>query len=84
VPTGRRVQRVTLELDQGGWEFASARRWRSCRRRTSARTAAGATLVFAPQGTAGDQLRPKQRNLAAETTQFFAEAANLYVPVRGS
>ena len=84
LPTGpAATQRVTLELDQGGWEFVSARAVEILPTPGLGENRSGATLVFAPQGAPLIHLRPKQRNLAAEATQFFAEAANLYVPGPG-
>ena len=84
LPTGpAATQRVTIELDQGGWEFVSARAAEILPTPGLGENRSGATLVFVPQGTPMIQLRPKQRNLAAEATQFFAEAANLYVPGPG-
>jgi hypothetical protein len=84
LPTGpAATQRVTLELDQGGWEFASPMAMQILPTPGLGDNRSGATLVLAPQGAPVIQLQPKRRNLAAETTQYFTEAANLYVPGPG-
>jgi hypothetical protein len=84
LPTGpAATQRVTIELDQGGWEFVSPRAVQILPTPGLGENRSGATLVLSPQGAPVIQLQPKRRNLAAETTQFFAEAANLYVPGPG-
>jgi hypothetical protein len=84
LPTGpAATQRVTLELDQGGWEFVSPMAVQILPTPGLGDNRSGATLVLAPQSAPVIQLQPKRRNLAAEATQFFTEAANLYVPGPG-
>ena len=84
LPTGpAATQRVTLELDQGGWEFVSPMAVQILPTAGLRENHSGATLVLAPQGIAIIRLQPKHRDIAAEVTQFFAEAANLYVPGPG-
>ncbi len=89
LPTGPAVtQRLTIELDQAGWEFVSPMAMLVLRTdygsaEPGAAGKSGATLVLAPHTAAYVQLRPRQRDLATEATQFFAETANLYVPGPG-
>ncbi|HVS54595.1 MAG TPA: hypothetical protein VHD62_19725 [Opitutaceae bacterium] len=84
LPTGPAgVQRVTIELDQGGWEFVSPMAAEILPTAGLPENRSGATLVLAPHTAPAIQLQPKRRDLAAEATQFFAEAANLYVPGPG-
>ncbi|HWA24504.1 MAG TPA: hypothetical protein VG734_02435 [Lacunisphaera sp.] len=84
LPTGpAATQRVTLELDQGGWEFVSPMAVQILPTPGLGEDRSGATLVLAPQGAAVIKLQPRRRNVAAEATQFFAEVVNLYVPGPG-
>jgi hypothetical protein len=77
------AQRITIELDQGGWEFASATAVQVLPTPGLGEGRSGATLILAPQGGSTIILRPRTRDVAAEATQFFAECANLYVPGPG-
>ncbi|MEY2880814.1 MAG: hypothetical protein RLZZ15_3194 [Verrucomicrobiota bacterium] len=84
LPTGpAAAQRVTIDLDQGGWEFSSASAVQIVRTDEGATTRSGATLVLAPHALTTIRLQPRRRDLAAEATVFFAETANLYVPGPG-
>ena len=82
VPTGAAaIQRVTIQLDQAGWEFASpaaasvvptaglAERARAGRRSCSGRRPPRPSI--SARNGATPRLRPPQ---------FFAELANLYIP----
>jgi hypothetical protein len=84
LPTGpAAAQRVTIELDQGGWEFVSPMAAEILPTAGLPENRSGATLVLAPHATPTIQLQARRRNVAAEATQFFAETANLYVPGPG-
>ncbi len=84
LPTGpAATQRITLELDQGGWEFFSRAAVQILETPGLGDGRSGATLVLAPQGDPVILLRPKRRNAAGEATQFYAEASNLFVPGPG-
>lgn len=84
LPTGpAATQRVTLELDQGGWEFSSATAVQIVPTPNLGENRSGATLILGPQGVSVIKLHPKRRNVAGETTQFFAESAHLFVPGPG-
>ena len=83
-PTGpAATQRVTLDLDQGGWEFVSPLAVQIQTTPNLGEGRSGATLVLSPEGTAVISLRPKRRNASQEATQFFAEASNLFLPGPG-
>ncbi len=77
------AQRITLELDQGGWEFTSATAMQILPTPGLGEGRSGATLILAPLGESTIQLHPRTRDVGAEATQFFAEGANLYVPGPG-
>ncbi len=77
------TQRITLELDQGGWDVTSATAMQILPTAGLGEGRSGATLILAPEGESTIQLRPRSRDPGAEATQFFAEAANLYVPGPG-
>ncbi len=84
LPTGpAAMQRVTVDLDQAGWEFASANAVQILPTVGVAENHSGATLTLTPGDGVRIELTPRQRNLAAEATQFFAEASNLYLPGPG-
>src|SRR6185295_1604771 len=78
LPTGpAAVQRVTIDLDQGGWEFVSPMAVQVLPATGANEDRSGATLVLAPHSAPTIQLQPRRRDLGAEATQFFAEAAPL-------
>ena len=84
VPTGPAAsQRITVELDQGGWEVTSPMAVQVAPTPDLGDAQSGATLVLAPEGEPTIVLRPLRRDVAAEPTQFYAEASNLYVPGPG-
>ncbi len=84
LPTGLAAsQRVTLLLEQPGWEFTSSAAVRISPTPGLADDRSGATLVLAPTASPVIKLQPKRRDLAAEATQFFVEGTNLYVPGPG-
>lgn len=84
VPAGpAAIQRVTIQLDQAGWEFGSSSAVSVQPATGLAEGQSGATLVLAPVEHATIDFHPKRRNTASEVTQFFAEVANLYVPGPG-
>jgi hypothetical protein len=78
------AQRITLELDQGGWEFTSPMAVQIRPTPGLGEDRSGATLILAPQGAAVITPRPRRRDTSAEATKFYAEAANLYVPGPGA
>ena len=83
-PTGvAAIERVTIQLDQAGWEFASAAAVSVLPAAGLAEGQSGATLVLAPSASATINFNPKRRDVATEATQFFAELANLYIPGPG-
>jgi hypothetical protein len=85
LPTGPAVtQKVTLALDQGGWEFASPTAVQVQQTTGLGDNRSGATLVLAPSKTSVIKLQPKRRDTAAEVAQFFAQTANLYVSGPGA
>ena len=84
LPTGpAAMQRVTILLDQGGWEFTSPMAVQVKPSAGLGEGKSGATLVLGPSGAAVINLVAQSRDLAAEATQFYIEAANLYVPGPG-
>jgi hypothetical protein len=84
LPTGpAALQRVTIDLDEAGWEFASENAVQVTPTTGLPENHSGATLVLAPGEDATIEFRPKQRNASAEATLFFAEASTLYLPGPG-
>jgi hypothetical protein len=84
LPTGpAATQRVTVELDQGGWDVASAAAVQIVPTPGLGDGRSGATVVLGPLGAPSIVLRPKGRNAADEATQFYVEGSTLYVPGPG-
>lgn len=84
LPTGpAAAQRVVIDLDQEGWEFTAEGAVQIILANDRADQHSGATLVLAPGGAPVIRLQPRQRDVAAEATQFFAETSNLYLPGPG-
>ncbi len=84
LPTGpAATQRVTVALDQGGWEFFSPAAVQVLPTPNLGDGRSGATLVLAPQSDPVVHLLPKRRDLANEATQFFAETTQLFLPGPG-
>ncbi|HEY4990315.1 MAG TPA: hypothetical protein VII09_10935, partial [Opitutaceae bacterium] len=84
VPTGpAAAQRITLELDQGGWEFSSPMAAQVLTTVGLGDGRRGATLVLSPIAAPRILLQPRHRDLATEATRFYAEASNLYIPGPG-
>ncbi len=77
------MQRIAIQLDQGGWEFNSPVAVQVLPIAGLGDSRSGATLVIGPGAGSVINLIPQQRNLAVEATQFYAEASNLYVPGPG-
>jgi hypothetical protein len=77
------VQRVTVSLDEGGWEFVSPAAVSVRPLDGLASDQSGATLVLRPAASGVIQLRAKTRDVAMEKPEFYAEAANLFIPGPG-
>lgn len=77
------VQRVSVQLDQGGWEFTSSSAVSVQPIPGLPEKESGATLVLGPSDSPVINIQTRTRDIAAEKTQFFAEAANLFVPGPG-
>jgi len=85
LPTGpAATQRVTIALDQSGWEFASGAAVQVLPTPNLGDTRSGATLVLLPGGDRTIVLRPRSRDLATEASQFFAETSQLFLPGPGA
>jgi len=85
LPTGpAATQRVTVVLDQGGWEFVSPMAVQILQTTGLGENRSGATLVLVPHKTPVINLQPKRRDTTAETAQFFAQTSNLYVSGPGA
>jgi len=77
------MQRVTIDLDEGGWEFVSDAAVQIVPTPGLPEARSGATLVLAAMDETEIAVRPRRRDIAAETTSFFAELATLYLPGPG-
>jgi hypothetical protein len=84
LPTGpAAAQRVFVELDEAGWEVTSPAAVSTQPLTDLGNTRSGAVLVLTPDTTPVIKLRPMRRDLSTETTAFFAETANLFLPGPG-
>jgi hypothetical protein len=77
------MRQVTVRWDQAGWEFFSPSAAGTENLSNLAAGESGALLVLAPTHPTIIQARPKQRDLGAEDTKFFAEVSNLFLPGPG-
>ncbi len=76
------LRQVTLHWDQAGWEFFSPGAARVTPLAGSANES-GAVMVLGPADPVIIQARPKQRDVGAEETKYFAEVSNLFLPGPG-
>ncbi|RKX34119.1 MAG: hypothetical protein DRP71_08085, partial [Verrucomicrobia bacterium] len=84
VPTGpAAIQRIRIDLDQGGWEFASDWAVQVKSSGDDVPDHSRATLTLAPGLNQEIRFEARRRDTAMEETQFFTEAANLYLPGPG-
>lgn len=84
LPTGpAAVQRVTVSLDEGGWDFGSPAAIRVTPTTGLAENRSGATLVLGPQGEPVIRFTPRTRDLSTEATRFYVETATLFTPAPG-
>ncbi len=77
------IQRVTIRLAESGWEFASPAAVSIEPLPDLPDDTSGATLVLQPGLSPTIEVRPRTRDTAAEPTEFFVEADQLYVPAPG-
>ena len=75
------VQKIELSYDQPGWEISGATAVR-VEQIDGDEESTSASVLLGP-GTASLVLKPKARDVASETTQFFVEASNLFLPGPG-
>lgn len=75
------VQRVSLRWNQEGWDFESPQAAKVTP--LVAEGESGAELVLRPSEVTALRARPKQRDAAAEQTQFYVEISDLYLPGPG-
>ncbi|MGC4015572.1 MAG: hypothetical protein QM755_13790 [Luteolibacter sp.] len=84
VPTGPAVsQRVTVRWTEPGWDFVSDSAASTTPLAGTSEKESGATLVLGIQADAVIQARPRQRNVSAESTRYFSEVSNLFLPGPG-
>ena len=77
------MERITIRLDQGGWEFTSPRAVEVQPTSGLSDGESGATLVLGPTGAPEIHLVPRGRDFRTEATEFTAESADLFVPGPG-
>lgn len=75
------VQQINLNYDEAGWQVSGPTAVR-IEQDDANMTATTAKVLLGP-GTGSLQLKPKARDVSSETTQFFVEASNLYLPGPG-
>jgi len=77
------MRRVSLRWDQGGWEFSCPGAAKVEALQGLKPDQSGASMVLGPVEAAVFSAHPKQRDVGAEETRFFAEISNLFVPGPG-
>jgi len=75
------VRELTVNWDQGGWEFVSPQAVQV--RPVDAADSSGATLMLSPGDGGMLQARPKKRNARAEEARYFIESSHAYAPAPG-
>ena len=83
VPTGpAALQKLTVSIDQGAWEILSPSAVKLTELKSDAERSS-AEILLAAGVKAQIAARPKPRDLSRETTQFYVEGTQLYVPGPG-
>ena len=77
------LRQVSVRWDQGGWEFFSPGAARTEALTNLTANESGALMILGPANPVTFQARPKQRDIGAEQTKFFAEVSNLFLPGPG-
>ncbi|MFK7850675.1 MAG: hypothetical protein AB8D78_06815 [Akkermansiaceae bacterium] len=84
VPGGPAAMReVSLQWDQGGWEFHSPGAAKISALPNTNPSVSGAVMILGPTDPVTIIARPAQRDIASEETKFFAEVSNLFLPGPG-
>lgn len=77
------IRQVTVRWDESGWEFFSPSAAKVTPLDGLAANESGAKLILNAADAVMIQARPKQRDVGAEETKFFAEVSDLFVPGPG-
>lgn len=77
------IQEIRVDLDQGGWTFASDAAVRIVAEGEETEGHSRATLNLGPGQGQEIRVEPLSRDTASEETVFFAEASNLFLPGPG-
>jgi hypothetical protein len=84
LPTGpAAVQKVSVHWKEKGWEFFSAAAASTENLTGLPEEESGAVLMLSPAAATTIQVRPRQRDVAAEAVRFFSEVSNLFLPGPG-
>ena len=84
LPTGpAAVQKVSVHWKEKGWEFFSAAAASTEILAGLPEDESGAILMLSPTAAATIQVRPRQRDVAAEAVRYFSEVSNLFLPGPG-
>ncbi len=84
LPTGpAAVQKVSVHWKEKGWEFFSAAAASTENLTGLPEDESGAILMLSPAAATTIQVRPRQRDVAAEAVRFFSEVSNLFLPGPG-
>lgn len=82
VPTGpAAVQKIDAIYDLPDWQFQSSEAIRIAPSKT--KETSGASILLSPRPNPKVFLRPQARDVSLEETQFYVEAAHLYIPSPG-
>ncbi|HEY9155403.1 MAG TPA: hypothetical protein VIM69_09745, partial [Opitutaceae bacterium] len=77
-------QRLTVQVNEGGWEFTADGAVQIETLPDSNEGQSGASLILSPSSESFISLRPRQRDPAKESVEFFDEAQQLLVAGSGS
>jgi hypothetical protein len=84
LPTGpAAVQKVSVHWKEKGWEFFSTAAAATELINGLPDDESGAILMLSPAVATTIQVRPRQRDVAAEAVRYFSEVSNLFLPGPG-
>lgn len=85
VPTGpAAAERITVEIDQGGWSFSASNAIQVVDASIGQTGRSAAVLVLQPQRVSRIVLQPRGADETTEAKKIFIESAELYLPAPGT
>ena len=84
LPTGpAAMQKLKVQWDESGWEFTSPSAVKVEPLAVAGKDVSAASMLLTPMQQVTIQARARQRDVSAETTRFYSEVSNLFMPGPG-